>query len=310
MPLTLPSERQFPRLLVLGSNCHYTIKVLERITQTGIPIAGIFLPGIPGSDIPLAVTQRKTSVPLAMPSATRPSATNVAIKHNIPTSRIGRAGSAATIRTIEKLEPDILLAVCYPRLIPKRVTSLFPGRALNVHTSLLPDLRGPDPLFWTLRRGDGRSGVTLHHLTSELDAGPIVARAGIEYEDGTTEAALETQLASVATGLLTQLLLDVVRGRAWPSTIQDETQVTWAPFPNDDDYRLDHRLTARSAYNFVRGIQARGNPVRVEHHGSTWVVREAVAYADDARSFRAEGDAHIVPFRSGYLLARLTPNPS
>ena len=59
-------------------------------------------------------------------------------------------------------------------LIPKRVLELFePEGILNIHPSLLPDLRGPSPIETAILRGDIEFGVSVMKLASRMDAGPI-----------------------------------------------------------------------------------------------------------------------------------------
>ncbi len=51
---------------------------------------------------------------------------------------------------------------------------------VNVHPSVLPFYRGALPVTWCLERGEERSGYTLHRLTEEVDAGPILRQGVVE----------------------------------------------------------------------------------------------------------------------------------
>ncbi|HEV2722357.1 MAG TPA: formyltransferase family protein [Thermoanaerobaculia bacterium] len=59
------------------------------------------------------------------------------------------------------------------RKVPDAVLQRFGSRALNVHPSLLPDLRGPQPEAQAILRGDRVVGVTIHTMTARFDDGPI-----------------------------------------------------------------------------------------------------------------------------------------
>ena len=48
---------------------------------------------------------------------------------------------------------------------------------------MLPRHRGPIPLAWAFRDGDGQYGVTWHRMDAELDTGPILAQATVPMED-------------------------------------------------------------------------------------------------------------------------------
>ena len=67
-------------------------------------------------------------------------------------------------------------------LIPKRILDLFePEGILNIHPSLLPDLRGPSPIETAILRGDTEFGVSVMKLASKMDAGPIYHREKKSY---------------------------------------------------------------------------------------------------------------------------------
>ena len=76
---------------------------------------------------------------------------------------------AQTRTFIERLDPGLVVTAFFnQRLLTSRA-------AVNIHPSLLPALRGVDPVFYARLRGLPL-GVTVHRLTSELDAGPVIAQ--------------------------------------------------------------------------------------------------------------------------------------
>src|SRR5260370_8308382 len=54
---------------------------------------------------------------------------------------------------------------------------------LNVHPSLLPRHRGPEPIYWTIVNGDREAGITVHQTVPRIDAGPILAQRRFEVYD-------------------------------------------------------------------------------------------------------------------------------
>ena len=80
----------------------------------------------------------------------------------------------------------------YMRRLPPEVLATTPLGALNVHASLLPAHRGPDPLHWVLARKDARTGLTAHLMDQGLDTGPIVHQVAFAvYPHDTRETLLE-----------------------------------------------------------------------------------------------------------------------
>jgi phosphoribosylglycinamide formyltransferase-1 len=70
----------------------------------------------------------------------------------------------------------------------------YAGRILNTHPSLLPSFKGASPVEDALRYGVKLTGITVHIVTSELDAGPILAQAAVPVKDGDTVASLHERI--------------------------------------------------------------------------------------------------------------------
>src|ERR1700686_2568971 len=68
---------------------------------------------------------------------------------------------------------DLFCVATFPRILDAGVLALPRLGVLNVHPSLLPRHRGPDPLFWTFFDSEAETGVTVHWITQEVDAGDI-----------------------------------------------------------------------------------------------------------------------------------------
>ena len=80
-------------------------------------------------------------------------------------------------RLLERRAIDFLLVACWPYLIEPRVLERARKAALNLHPSLLPQYRGPNPLEQQLAAGDSKFGVTLHRLDQRFDHGDIIAQS-------------------------------------------------------------------------------------------------------------------------------------
>lgn len=78
---------------------------------------------------------------------------------------------------IQQAAIDYILVACWPYLIGEALITSPTKAALNLHPSLLPDFRGPNPIEQQLARGMSRFGVTLHLLNQQFDRGDIVAQA-------------------------------------------------------------------------------------------------------------------------------------
>jgi methionyl-tRNA formyltransferase len=112
---------------------------------------------------------------------------------------------------VGRLAPDLLITAFFNQ----RVGGWTSG--VNVHPSLLPALRGTDPVFRALARGERRLGVTLHRLAPELDAGDIVAQREAPLVEGESVLGATVRLYRLGARLLLDSLRQVNEGRAQPA---------------------------------------------------------------------------------------------
>ena len=82
----------------------------------------------------------------------------------------------------------------FMRLLGPAFVSAFPGRILNVHPSLLPAFRGLHGQEQAWRHGVKVAGATVHIVTAELDAGPIVRQAAVPVHDDDTPETLAARI--------------------------------------------------------------------------------------------------------------------
>jgi len=101
---------------------------------------------------------------------------------------------------------DVLLSAGYPRILPVSLLEPLRYGGLNVHPSFLPEYRGPSPVFWQIALGENRSGVTLHRLDAQVDAGPILAQRETRIGADETAGELFLRLARLAASVVPEAL--------------------------------------------------------------------------------------------------------
>ena len=74
---------------------------------------------------------------------------------------------------------DVVVMAGWMRIVTDVLVKAFPERLVNIHPSLLPSFRGLDAVGQALKAGVSISGCTVHIVTTELDAGPILAQAAV-----------------------------------------------------------------------------------------------------------------------------------
>lgn len=112
-----------------------------------------------------------------------------AVDHR-PFGRDRAAFEAALLRSILAAEPDLLCLAGFMRILTPDFIHRFDGRMLNIHPSLLPKYPGLNTHQRALDAGDAEAGCTVHEVTAELDAGPILGQARVPVLPGDTAETL------------------------------------------------------------------------------------------------------------------------
>jgi methionyl-tRNA formyltransferase len=107
--------------------------------------------------------------------------------------------------------PDVAVCCTFPALIPDAALAIPRYGIVNVHPGLLPRYPGPNPMGWALRNGDREMGLTVHRMTSEFDAGPILAQGTVPITDDDDADSITAKLGNL-TGPVAAALERVAAG--------------------------------------------------------------------------------------------------
>jgi len=157
------------------------------------------------------------------------------------------------LRELRALSPDVIVCVAYGQKLGNDILQLPRFYCLNIHPSLLPKYRGPEPVARAILNGDSHAGVCITKMVEKMDAGPIlgITRVAIAPEATTPEA--EDQLAEIGAELLLDVLTLIQERRA-VEVPQDERDATYAKKFEKNDGRIDWRKPASRILNFVRAL--------------------------------------------------------
>lgn len=247
-----------------------------RCDFTGQALAGVLEPG--STVQPTAVVLPRSPKPM---SAGWPAAPfdRWLYEQDIAVVEIDRLGGSGLQRVLEMIDDRQLalgVGACFPMKVPRAVREALPAGVLNIHPSLLPALRGPDPVFHAYRMGLAETGVTVHEMNGGWDSGPIVAQQRVSIPDEGTAARFEADLALAGGRMVASL------GRRWcdgelHATPQDDTAATWAPAPATDSAFGPDDLTVEQAIRFVTAC----GPVHVRDADSGEVVAVSEVFRAD-----------------------------
>ncbi len=156
--------------------------------------------------------------------------------------------------TIRQLEPDIAIVVAYGKILPAELLNIPGLGCVNIHASLLPELRGAGPIQWAIARGYVETGVTLMQMDEGMDTGPIHLQKKTAIKPHETAIELGDRLAVLGAQLITEGLPALERGMLVPVD-QDDSRATYAPLLTKADGMIDWELTAIEIINRLRGFK-------------------------------------------------------
>jgi methionyl-tRNA formyltransferase len=148
---------------------------------------------------------------------------------------------------------DLIVTLAYGQIIPDQVLAWPTIKALNVHGSLLPQLRGAAPIQYALIHGLEKTGFTLMEMVSKMDAGPMFAKREVDICPDDDYGSLRTKISQLIKREVPDLLIDFIDGRLAPIE-QIESEATFAPSIKKEQEHLNIDLPKRDFINYVRAL--------------------------------------------------------
>lgn len=176
-----------------------------------------------------------------------------ALAEQIPVLQPERARGEEFLREIAALDPEVSVVVAYGQILRGEVLELPPYGSINVHASLLPELRGAAPINWAIIRGYEQTGVTIMQMNEGMDEGPILRQAVEPIGPDERASDLWARLSEVGAALLIETLALLEIGAVEPVE-QDHSRATYAPRLTREMARLDWTQDAVTVSRWVRGL--------------------------------------------------------
>ena len=117
------------------------------------------------------------------------------------------------IKNLKKRGVELVALAGYMRLLTPYFIKEYRNRILNVHPALLPSFKGKNGVKDALDYGVKVTGPTVHFVTEDIDAGPIVAQSPVLVKDDDTEESLAERIHKEEHKIYTKAIKDFVEGR-------------------------------------------------------------------------------------------------
>lgn len=180
--------------------------------------------------------------------------------------------------TIAGYRPDVLVVVAYGRILPQAILDLPPHGGINLHASLLPKYRGAAPIQRAIMNGERATGVTIMHMTRDLDAGDIILQRAVDIGPLDTGGTLHDRLARLGAGLLVPAL-DLLEAGTAPRSPQAGELATYAPALRREDERVDWTEPGRRVVDRIRALDPSPG-AHTAHRGRMLKLWKAALHGD------------------------------
>ncbi|PIR46455.1 MAG: methionyl-tRNA formyltransferase [Candidatus Vogelbacteria bacterium CG10_big_fil_rev_8_21_14_0_10_45_14] len=135
-------------------------------------------------------------------------------------------------------DAQFFLVASFGKILPTNIINTPPGKTLNIHPSLLPELRGPSPIEDTILQGK-KPAVTIIILDEEMDHGPILAEEEINsFSLAAGKKELEKTLATLGARLIVKKVPDYLSGKLLPRE-QEHSKATYTKKITKEDGLID-----------------------------------------------------------------------
>jgi len=206
-----------------------------------------------GFDVQAVVTQPDRPRGRSRSQLEPPPVKLAAQAEDIPVLQPERPTEPAFVARLRELAPDVGVVVAYGHILKPELLAIPKQGMVNVHPSLLPELRGAAPIEWAIINGLTKTGVTIMQLDAGMDSGPILHQIPEDVPADITAGELATHLAEVGAEALVEALALLEQGAIRPRP-QDSSRATYAPKLTRETARLDWSAPAERVARLVRGL--------------------------------------------------------
>lgn len=200
------------------------------------------------------------------------------------------------LASLAALRPDLLVVVAFGVILRRPLLELAPQGSVNVHFSLLPELRGAAPVEWAVVRGLAETGVTTMFMNEQVDAGEIILTARTPIGPDETAGELRGRLSALGAELLVRTAALITAGGPVPRMPQDASRATRAPRLTAERARIDWSRPAAVLHDHIRGFNPR--PGATARLGG-----EEIKVWRSRRAAMAEGTGAAVVATHGEIMA-------
>src|SRR3954466_8720221 len=199
--------------IVFMGTPEFSVPVLQQLIKDGYDVIGV----VTQPDRPVGRKKILTPPPVKVE----------ALKHSIPVFQPEKIRQEEELEQILSLKPDLIVTAAFGQILPNKLLEAPKYGCINVHASLLPELRGGAPIHYALIQGKQKTGVTIMYMVEKLDAGDILTSIEVPITEDDNVGTLHVKLSTAGSKLLSETLPLLLEGRLTPKP-QNNEEATFA----------------------------------------------------------------------------------
>jgi len=153
---------------------------------------------------------------------------------------------------LKNLKADLYVIVAF-KFLPKEVWSIPKMGSINIHASLLPNLRGAAPINWSLIYGHNKTGLTSFFLDEKIDTGDIILKTEVIINHSDNFESLYNKLKSMSGSFLSATIEAIINKKKLLKQ-KNILKIDKAPKLNKENTRIKWNDTSLNIYNHIRGL--------------------------------------------------------
>lgn len=233
------------RILYMGTP-QFAVPALEALAQAAAP--GALLPQ--GYEIATVITRPDKPAGRGQEVVFSP-VKQAALAHDLPVWQPGSFKKSENSQALAAFQADLYVVAAFGQILPQSVLDQPRYGTLNIHASLLPKYRGPDPIAEAILQGDSESGVSIMLLDAGIDTGPVLLQQRVPLAKDETTGTLTVKLAQQGAQALLEALPLWLAGAITPQP-QDEQKASHTQMLRKEDGRISWEKPASVLARQVR----------------------------------------------------------
>lgn len=217
----------------------FSVPVLQRIIKDGYNVIGV----VTQPDRPKGRKRELTPPPVKVE----------ALKHGIPVFQPEKIRVVEAYVKVIEWGADLIITAAFGQILPKALLEAPKLGCINVHASLLPELRGGAPIHYSILQGKSKTGVTIMYMVEKLDAGDILTQVEVPILENDHVGTMHDKLSIAGSNLLSHTIPSLLNGKLKPIK-QNGSEATFAYNIKREQERINWSKSGEVIYNHIRGL--------------------------------------------------------